>query len=217
MYVGHAMRKHVPTITSDTLLTKADLMMEENKLWVLLVVDDGILKGYVSKEDVRAALPSGATTFSKHELNYLLSKMTVKKLIRTDMPTVTPETEIEVAAKIMHDRHLDGLAVVDKKNRLKGYINRLGMLAVLVEEMGLELGGYRIAVEAEERKGIMAEISKMFFERGVNIISTSVFFRKNKRMIVFRIQAEHPEEMEKMLREAGYMILGPEHFEHEWE
>ena len=91
MYVGLAMRKHVPTITSETLLTKADQMMEENKLWILLVVEDGILKGSVSKEDVRSALPSGATTFSRHELSYLLSKMTVKDLIRRDIPTVTPE------------------------------------------------------------------------------------------------------------------------------
>ena len=40
MYVGLAMRKHVPTITSETLLTKADQMMKENKLWILLVVED---------------------------------------------------------------------------------------------------------------------------------------------------------------------------------
>ena len=82
MYVGLAMHKHVPTITSDTLIIKADRMMEENKLWILLVVENGELKGYVAKEDIRAALPSGATTFSKHELNYLLSKMTVKDLVR---------------------------------------------------------------------------------------------------------------------------------------
>jgi len=38
MYVGLAMHKHVPTITSDTLIIKADRMMEENKLWILLVL-----------------------------------------------------------------------------------------------------------------------------------------------------------------------------------
>jgi len=189
MYVGLAMHKHVPTITSDTLITKADKMMEEHKLWILLVVEDGMLKGFVAKEDIRAALPSGATTFSKHELNYLLSKMTVKELVRCGMPTVTPETEIEVAAKIMHDRDLAGLAVVDKDNRLKGYISRGSMLAVLVEEMGLELGGSRIAIEVEDRKGLMTEVSRVFFDLGVNILSTSTFFRGNKRLLVFRIES----------------------------
>jgi acetoin utilization protein AcuB len=216
MYVGFAMDKHVPTITSDTLIVKADRMMEENRLWILLVVENGNLKGYVAKEDIRAALPSGATTFSKHELNYLLSRMTVKELVRAGMPTVTPETEIEVAAKIMHDRDLAGLAVVDKSNRLKGYISRGSMLAVLVEEMGLELGGHRIAIEAEDRKGLMAEISRLFFDLGVNILSTSTFFRGNQRLLVFRVRTDDAEALQRVLTDKGYRIAGPERFEEEW-
>ena len=216
MYVGLAMQKHVPTITSDTLIIKADRMMEEHKLWILLVVEDGKLKGYVAKEDIRAALPSGATTFSKHELNYLFSKLTVKDLVRREMPTVHPETEIEVAAKIMHDRDLAGLAVVDRDNRLKGYISRSSMLAVLVEEMGLELGGNRIAIEVEDRKGVMAELSRLFFDLGVNILSTSTFYRDNKRLIVFRVLADDMPAIVKVVREKGYKIAGPEYFAHEW-
>ncbi len=216
MYVGLAMDKHVPTITSDTLIIKADRMMEEHRLWILLVVEDGRLKGYVAKEDIRAALPSGATTFSKHELNYLLSRMTVKELVRGGMPTVTPETEIEVAAKIMHERDLAGLAVVDTKNRLKGYISRSSMLAVLVEEMGLELGGHRMAIEAEDRKGLMAEISRLFFDMGVNILSTSTFFRGKQRLLVFRVQADDASALQRVLAEKGYKVAGPERFEQEW-
>jgi acetoin utilization protein AcuB len=216
MYVGLAMDKHVPTITSDTLIIKADRMMEEHRLWILLVVEDGKLKGYVAKEDIRAALPSGATTFSKHELNYLLSRMTVKELVRGGMPTVSPETEIEVAAKIMNDKDLAGLAVVDAKNRLKGYISRGSMLAVLVEEMGLELGGLRIAIEVEDRKGLMAEVSRLFFDMGVNILSTSTFFRGNQRLLVFRVRTDDADALQRMLTEKGYKIAGPERFEQEW-
>ena len=216
MYVGLAMQKHVPTITSDTLIIKADRMMEENRLWILLVVEDGKLKGYVAKEDIRAALPSGATTFSRHELSYLLSRQTVKELVRKEMPTVAPETEIEVAARIMHDRDLAGLAVVDGKNRLKGYISRSSMLAVLVEEMGLELGGNRIAVEVEDRKGVMAELSRLFFDLGVNILSTSTFYRDSKRLIVFRVRTDDLDGVLKTLGDKGYRIAGPEYFEHEW-
>jgi acetoin utilization protein AcuB len=216
MYVGLAMHKHVPTITSDTLIIKADRMMEENKLWILLVLEDGVLKGFVAKEDIRAALPSGATTFSKHELNYLLSRQTVKELVRGDMPTVSPDTEIEVAAKIMHDRDLAGLAVVDAGGRLQGYISRSSMLSVLVEEMGLELGGHRLAIEVEDRKGIMAEISRLFFDLGVNILSTSTFYRDNQRLLVFRILAEDIDVVRKEVTDKGYRIVGPERFAQEW-
>lgn len=216
MYVGLAMHKHVPTITSDTLIIKADRMMEENKLWILLVVEDGLLKGYVAKEDIRAALPSGATTFSKHELNYLLSRLTVKDLVRAGMPTVSPDTEIEVAAKIMHDRDLAGLAVVDATGRLKGYISRSSMLSVLVEEMGLELGGYRLAIEVEDRKGIMAELSRLFLDLGVNILSTSTFYRDNQRLLVFRIRTDDLDSVRRTIADKGYHIVGPERFAKEW-
>jgi len=216
MYVGLAMRKHVPTITSDTLIIKADRIMEENRLWILLLVEDELLKGYVAKEDIRAALPSSATSFSKHELNYLLSRQTVKDLVRVDMPTVSPDTEIEVAAKIMHDRDLAGLAVVDAAGRLKGYISRSSMLSVLVEEMGLELGGYRLVIEVEERKGIMAEISQLFFDLGVNILSTSTFYRDNQRLLVFRIHTDDIKAARCAVTDKGYRIVGPERFEQEW-
>lgn len=217
MYVGLAMHKHVPTITSDTLIIKADRIMEEHRLWILLVVERGVLKGFVAKEDVRSALPSGAVTFSKHELNYLLSKMTVKKLIRENMPTVAPETEIEVAAQIMHEQDLAGLAVVDSQGRLKGYISRGSMLAVLVEEMGLALGGHRLAIEALDRKGLMAELCRLFFDMGVNILSTSTFFRGNLRLVVFRIAAEDIALVVREIQARGYTIAGPETFAREWE
>jgi len=216
MYVGLAMHKHIPTITAETLIIKADRMMEENKLWILLVVENGVLQGYVAKEDVRAALPSAATTFSKQELNYLFSKMTVKDIVKHDMPTVTPETEIEIAAKIMHDQDLAGLAVVDAKKNLKGYISRGAMLSVLVEEMGLALGGHRIAIEVEDRKGVMAEVCRVFLDLGVNILSTSTFFRDSMRMLVFRVRTDDLASVSKTLSDKGYRIVGPEYFEKEW-
>ncbi|NCD25703.1 MAG: CBS domain-containing protein [Deltaproteobacteria bacterium] len=217
MYVGLVMHKHIPTITSDTMILKADRMMEENRLWILLVVEGGALKGYVAKEDVRAALPSSATTFSRHELNYLLSKVTVKDLVRTNIPTVTPDTDIEVAAQIMNDRDLAGLPVVDASGQLKGYVSRGAMLAVLVEEMGLALGGHRLVIETEDRKGLMAEVSQILFAMGVNILSTSIFFRENKRLLVFRIATDDIEAVRRTVRDKGFKLVGPEFFAHEWQ
>lgn len=217
MYVGLAMHKHTPTITADTMLLKADRMMEENRLWILLVVKDGRLKGFVSKEDVRAALPSAATTFSKHELSYLLSKMTVKELVRTDIPTVAPDTDIETAAQLMYDHNLAGLPVVDAQGRLKGYISQGSMLAVLVEEMGLAQGGHRLVIHAEDRKGLIAEISRLFFDLGINILSTSMFFRLNQRLLVFRIATDDIDAVRQTLRDKGYVLIGPDFFAHEWE
>jgi acetoin utilization protein AcuB len=216
MYVGLKMIRNVVTVTPEDLVIDADKLMEEHRLWMLMVTENGKLTGFLRKEDVRSAMPSPMTSLSKHELNYLLSKLTVKKLIVKDLITVKPETEIEVAADLMDKNNLAGLAVVDGKNNLVGYINRSVMLEVLVEEMGLKQGGSRIAFEVEDRTGVIAEVSGIILKLGMSIISTSTFFHNSRRMVVIRVKTDDPAPVEKALKERGYSIVGPQDFASGW-
>jgi acetoin utilization protein AcuB len=216
MFVGLKMLKEFTTITPETLMMEADKILLETNLWMLMVVKDGRFLGAVIKEDVRSSLPSPATTLSRHELNYLLNKMTVSKIIKKDIPTVMPEAEIEVAAKIMFEHNLAGLPVLDSSGRLLGYIDRNIMLDVLVEEMGLEQGGARIVFEIEDRKGVIAEVSGLIFRMGISIISTATFFHNNSRMVVFRVQTDDQGPIVKELVNLGYKVVGPEDFRSYW-
>ena len=217
MYVGLRMLKDFAVITPKTLVTEASRIMLENRLWMLLVKDGDKLAGYVKKEDVRAAMPSQATTLSKHELNYLLSKLTVEKIMLKDVPSVPPETEIEEAAEVMSRENLAGLAVVDRKNNLLGFINRGVMLDVLVEEMGLRHGGSRIVFEVEDRPGVIAEVTGIISGMGVSIIATGTFFSNGKRMVVFRVRTDDPTPIAKVLHEKGYVLVGPDAFASKWQ
>ncbi len=218
MYVGLKMIKRgdIVVITPQTLISEAEKLMEQNRLWMLLVVDGERLAGYVTKEDALEDLPSRATTLEKHELNYLLSKLRVEKILRTDVPTVTPGTEIEVAAQRMHDEGLHGLAVIDNNNHLRGYINRDVMLEVLVEEMGMAHGGSRIVFEVQDRSGVISDASGIIASLGVSIIAMSTFYHDGKRMVVFRLQTENPEPVALALAEHGFTLAGPENFAGEW-
>jgi acetoin utilization protein AcuB len=216
MFVGLKMMKDFAAITQDTLMMEADRMLSDSNLWMLMVVEEGEYLGAVIKEDVRSTLPSPATTLSRHELNYLLHKMTVKKIVKKDIPTVMPEAEIEVAAKIMFDHNLAGLPVINSSGRLVGYIDRNIMLDVLVEEMGLAQGGARIVFQIEDRKGVIAEVSGLIFNMGISIISTATFFHNNSRMVVFRVQTSDQGPIVKELVNLGYKVVGPEDFRSEW-
>lgn len=216
MYVGLKMLTEFVTITPDTLVHKADRLMEENRLFLLLVKDGDKLAGYVTKEDVRKALPSDATSLERHELNYLLSKLKIEKIMRQDVTTVPPETEIEEAAQIMHEKNLHGLAVADGSNNLLGYINRSVMLDVLVEEMGLRQGGSRIVFEVEDRTGVIHEVSGIIMEMGVSIIATGTFFHDGRRIVVIRVQSDDPTPIAKALTDRGYALVGPETFKEKW-
>lgn len=217
MYVGLKMLKDFMPQSPDTLAEDASTLMDDNMLWMLLIVDGGKLVGYVRKEDISAALPSTMTGLDKHEINYLLSKLTLSKIMRTDITTVSPETEIEEASVIMRRKNLAGLAVVDADNNLLGYINRNVILDVLAEEMGFAEGGSRIVFEVEDRPGVLKHVSSLIDDLGYSIISTGTFKHDERRMIVIRINADNPSSVAAALQKNGYDVVGPEDFRDEWQ
>ena len=217
MYVGLKMLRDFVKVTPDTLVKDAQKKLEESKLWMLLVVDEkDRLVGYVRKEDISAALPSLMTSLEKHELNYLMSKLTVEKIFRTDIKTVSPETEIEGAADMMYEMNLAGLAVVDADGELIGYINRNVMLDVLAEEMGYREGGSRLTLEVEDRSGVIYEVSGVIANMKISIISTGTFFYNGRRIVVVRIDTEDPSAVAAALTDRGYKLVAPEDFKGEW-
>ncbi|CCO22571.1 CBS domain-containing protein [Maridesulfovibrio hydrothermalis] len=216
MYVGLKMLKDFVTVTPETLIKEADKILEDNQLWMLLVKEGEELVGYVTKEDVRAALPSVINSLDKHELSYLLSKITVREVVRKNITTIPPETDIEAAADLMFEMNLSGLAVVNENKKLIGYINRNKMLELLVEEMGLKHGGSRIVVDVEERSGVIYEVAGIISNMKYSIISTGVFHHNNRRMVVVRVDTEDASPIVAAIKERGYKVVGPEDFMDEW-
>jgi acetoin utilization protein AcuB len=216
MYVGLKMITDLVYVNRDSLITDANDLMEKHRLWMLPVVDNEKLLGYIQKEDVHTALPSPATTLSKYELPEIMSHITVEDFIRKDVITVTPEMEIESAAEIMAKNNLPGLAVVSTAGKLIGYINRSVMLDVLVEEMGLHRGGSRFAIEFEDRPGVMAEVSGLISDMGLNFVSAASFCHDNTYILVFRVQTANLNPILEELKKRDYGIVGPEQFADQW-
>ncbi len=218
MYVGLKMLKDFKKVTPNTPVKDADKLLKEHDLWMLLVVDEaGDLVGYVRKEDINLALPSVMTTLEKHEILYLLAKLTVSRIMRRDITSVHPEMEIEEAADIMQKKSLAGLAVVDDRGKLVGYINRSVMLDVLVEEMGLRQGGSRIVFEVEDRTGVIHEVSGIIKDMGVSIIATGTFYHHGRRMVVIRLATDDPSQVAGAIERKGYKLVSAANFEEEWE
>ncbi|MFN8471563.1 MAG: CBS domain-containing protein [Anaerolineae bacterium] len=107
------MTKDVMTVDSKTTLPEAHRIMKERKIRRLPIVDQrGRLVGIVTRGDVREASPSDATSLSIYEVHYLLAQLTVDSIMTKDPVTVTPDTPIKDAARIMLDRKISGLPVV---------------------------------------------------------------------------------------------------------
>ncbi len=217
MYVGLKMLTDFVTVTPQTLIKDAEKLLNENKLWKLLVLDKSDkLVGYVRKSDIARALPSLVTSLDKHEINYLLSKLSVDKIMRTNMESIAPEATLEEAANKMYEDDLAGLAVVADSGKLIGYINRNVMLSVLVEQMGMKQGGSRIALSVEDKTGVLADVSGIITDMGIGIISTATYFHNGNRMVVIRIAVDDATSVKNVLADAGYKLVGPKDFEADW-
>jgi CBS domain-containing protein len=107
------MSKAVVSVAPTLSLPEANELMKQNKIRRLPVVDGGELVGILTLGDLREAGPSDATSLSIFELNYLLARLTVDKIMTRDPLTVSPSTGLTEAAKLMLHHKIGGLPVVD--------------------------------------------------------------------------------------------------------
>lgn len=116
-----------------TTLPEAARLMKECSIRRLPVVENGRLVGIVTLGDIREASPSNATSLSIYELNYLLSRLTIGEVMTREPISITSDTSIEAAARLMLERKIGGLPVVDA-GKVVGIITESDIFRLLVTE-----------------------------------------------------------------------------------
>ena len=82
MLVKGWMTNDLVTVNEDTPMMRASIIMKEKNIRCLPVLNKkGNLVGIVTDRDLRDASPSKATTLDVHELNYLISTISVKDIM----------------------------------------------------------------------------------------------------------------------------------------
>jgi acetoin utilization protein AcuB len=175
MLVQERMSKNPYTITADTPVEEALKRMHEIHVRRFPVVNQaGKLVGIVAEKDLLYASPSPATSLSIHELHYLLSKLTVAEVMRQDIVTVTEDTPVEDAARIMADRKIGSLPVV-RDGQLVGIITETDLFRLFLELLGARKKGVRLTMLLPEVKGTLAKVTTAIAQKGGNIIALGTF------------------------------------------
>ena len=145
MLVGERMSKPVITISPETPIAEAMNMMKVEHVRRFPVVKEGKLVGIVSDKDILNASPSPVSTLSIWEMNYLLNKITVNEVMMKNVMTVTEDTPIEQAARIMADNKIGGLPVM-RDGGVVGIITETDLFKMFLEIMGAREMGIRVTV-----------------------------------------------------------------------
>ena len=200
MFVGERMSRPVISVSPDASINEVLAMFRKEHIRRAPVIKGGKLLGIVSDSDLLNASPSSATTLSVWELNYLISKVTVKDVMTKNVITIDKDTPIEEAARIMSDEKIGGLPVTSS-GKVVGMITETDLFKMLLELMGARQKATRVTVTVPDRPGELAKITKAIATNGGDFISFGLFSGPDtdSRVVTFKVQGLKKEKIKEVL------------------
>ncbi len=205
MLVRDWMTADPQTVTAATPVMEAMQQLRDGGYRRLPVVRDGKLVGIVTDRDLKEATPSKATSLSVYELNYLLSKLTIKEVMTAPVMTIGPEDAIEEAALLMETHRVSGLPVVDH-GKLVGILTITDLLRAFVRFLGLREGGTRVTVDLPDEPGVLARAAEAAPPSNVVAVVTAGVSEGHRRRLVLRVAGEDAEGFPERLKAKGIEV-----------
>lgn len=200
MLVGKRMSSPVITISPQLPVNEAINLMRQKHIRRTPVVQDGKIVGIVSDKDLLNASPAQASSLSVWELNYLLSKIQVKDVMTRKVLTITEDTPIEEAARIMADNKIGGLPVVHG-DEVVGMITETDLFKIFLELMGAREPGVRVTLLIRDERGQLARLSQEVAIGGGNFIAFGQFAADNpeNRLVTFKVNGIDAETVRRLV------------------
>ncbi|HSB89803.1 MAG TPA: CBS and ACT domain-containing protein [Anaerolineales bacterium] len=201
MLVGERMTRPVITVRPETPIQDALQLMRTDHIRRAPVVDEqGRLVGIVAERDLLEASPSDATSLSIWEVHYLLSKITVERIMTRKVVTVTEDTPIEEAARVMADNKIGGLPVM-RDNEVVGIVTETDLFKVFLELLGAREAGVRLSALIPDRPGELAKLTTAITKAGGNILALVVFLGQSteNRLVTTKVEGIDQATLRKLV------------------
>ena len=202
MTVDRRMTRNPITVPPGTAVTEARQIMQREKIHRLPVVDKHHkLVGIVTEKDLLYASPSPATSLDVYEVAHLLSKLTVEKVMTRKVITISEDTTVEDAARVMADNNIGGLPIL-RNGIITGIITESDLFRLFIELFGARTKGLRATLLIPERRGEIADISAAIRDKGGNIISFGTFLGDDQTnaMCTIKVEGVSREELVECVR-----------------
>lgn len=210
MTVKRMMMSNPITTTPETSIVEVADVLKENHIHRLPVLDKkGKLVGVITEKDILHATPSPVSSLSVYEMPYMLSKLKVSDLMSKNVRTVSPDTTVEEAAKIMVEDDLSCLPVIESEE-LVGIVSKSDMFRVLYELFGATVRGTRVTFIFNQRTGEIARLASALNAKGYDIISIGTFVDRSEKegvLTTIKVRTENSEDVLAVLKPLVKEIL----------
>jgi len=126
------MTTEVITVGLADPIRKAWELVEENQLRRFPVVEGDKLVGIITDRDIRNATASSVVLTEKKYHDFLLDTVKIESVMTPDPATVTPDTPLDEAARMILELKVGGLPVIEQ-GKLVGIITETDLIKTLVE------------------------------------------------------------------------------------
>jgi CBS domain-containing protein len=135
MRVRSMMHTQVITVTPEMSLAEVQRLMRDNHIRHIPVVSGPgyqRLVGMITDRDIREAAPSPATTLKRGEIASQMATTSVKTCMTQEVVCIGPEAEMVQAARLLVQRRIGCLPVVDHAT-LVGVVTDMDCLRALLQ------------------------------------------------------------------------------------
>ena len=196
MRVNEIMNKEPITISPETRVGQALKLMQQHQIRHLPVIKDDFMVGWISARTLREVL-----------LASMLEIITVGDVMVEAPISVTPDTSVEEAARLVHEHRIGGMPVLDGE-KLVGVITVNDLLSAFIIMLGLLRSSSRLDLLLDTKPETLEKVSRLIKTHGGKIINIALGPTKSgKRFYFFRLEKCDLEPIITALNDQGHQVV----------
>ena len=143
-----------------------------------------------------------------HEIQGLLAKLSAATITQRDVITVTGDTPVEDAARIMTDRKIGGLPVV-RDGALIGIITESDLFKLFQELLGARKQGIRVTLLVSDDRGELAKLTTARTGTGGDILALGTFLGEDptNALVTLKVAGVSRDTLTHILRPLALELI----------
>jgi acetoin utilization protein AcuB len=196
MLVGQIMSAKIVTISPNRQVGQALKLMQKHEIRHLPVMEKDRMVGWITSRDLREIL-----------LASMLEEIKVGDVMVQAPLSVTPDTEVEEAARLIHEHKIGGMPVMEG-DRLVGVITMQDLVAAFIAMLGLLKSSSRLDLLLANQPEALDAATAVIKAAGGKVINVALGpARGDQRPYYFRLEKADLEPIVNTLKQQGYEVL----------
>lgn len=219
MIVRNWMQTNPTMLASDTLLSEAKRILSETNLHALPVVDDGRLRGLITRAGCLRAAHSVLRSQNPDELSYFSNRVKVKDIMVRNPATIDANDTMEHCLQVGQEHGVGQLPVLDGGN-VVGMISAIEMFSLAAHFLGAweQRSGVTLA-PMKLKPGTMGRIAELVEAAGaelqaiypIGIGPQGASPAEREKKVIIRFHAPDTHRVIRALENAGFDVIESVH------